>query len=248
MTLTTDDYNRRLLRLRGEMTEQARRVRTLVELAFDGFFTGDKARAERAIELDDEIDNEDVEIERRAVALLAEAAREALPMPDEAPLRAILTLVKVNNEFERIADAGVEIAERTLALSGDPVVFPPVARVMTNSVVGIMRDIGRAYDRQDNALARLVLQAEDTVLKFKDEIGRHSEAAIAEGTLGVELAFDLMELTSQCAMMGAHATNIAEQVIYESTGAIVRHTAEGWVDAKTPPPNAPSTGSDNGPG
>jgi phosphate transport system protein len=167
-------------------------------------------------------------------------------MPDEHPLRSLLTLVKVNNEFERIADAGIEVAQRTLELSGDPVAFPPTARVMSNSVVGILRDIARSYKERDHALARLVLQAEDTVLRFKREISKQSAKRVASGELNADLAFDLLELCNQCAMMGAHATNIAEQIIYESTGTIVRHTEEGWVDANTPPAGAPSTGGDKG--
>ncbi|MEN1705977.1 MAG: PhoU domain-containing protein [Planctomycetota bacterium] len=242
MTLTPDIFTARLDELRMDLCEQGTRVRKLVEKGFDAFFTRDSELAQAAIELDDEVDRVDVETEQKAVALLAHAAREAVPLP-EAPLRSLLTLDKINNEFERIADAGVEVARRAMALADDPVQFPPTARVMTNSVVGILRDVTKAYKSRDPAVARLVLQAEDTVNLFKQEIIRNSERRIAAGDLAVDVAFDLVELSSQCTLMAAHATNIAEQIIYDSTGTIVRHTQEGWVDAHTPPPNAPSSGT-----
>lgn len=242
MTLTPEAFQQRLDELRSELTEQGIRVRKLVEKSFDAFFTRDAEAAEIAIGLDEEIDRVDVATERAAVALLTHAARDAVVLA-EAPLRGLLTLDKVNNEIERIADAGVEVARQAIDLADDPVRFPPTTRVMTNSVIGILRDVVKAYAKRDPAVARLVLQAEDTVNLFKSEIIRTSEQRVASGDISVEVAFDLVELAGRCTIMAAHATNIAEQVIYESTGAIVRHTTEGWVDAHTPPPSAPRTGS-----
>ena len=136
----------------------------------------------------------------------------------------------MNNEYERIADAGVDIAERAVELSGSPAVFPPTTRVMTNSVIGILRDTAKCYEKRDAAIARLVLQSEDTVAKFKAEILRQAAELVTSGEMGVQLAFDLHEIASQCSMLADHCSNIAEQVIYEATGAIVRHADSGWVD------------------
>ena len=241
MALTPELFQERLDGLRAELSEQGVRVRRLVEKSFDAFFTRDADAAEAAIGLDDEIDRIDIATEQAAVALLSEAAREAVVLP-EAPLRGVLTLDKVNNELERIADAGVEVARQAIDLADDPVRFPPTTRVMTNSVIGILRDVVKAYAKRDPAVARLVLQAEDTVSLFKSEIIRTGERRVASGELSVEVAFDLVELAGRCTIMAGHATNIAEQVIYESTGAIVRHSTDGWVDAHTPPPSAPRTG------
>jgi phosphate transport system protein len=229
MPLSTDALNKESLALREALAEQGRRVRKLVAASLDAFFTADAEKARVVLELDDEIDREDVEVEKRAVVLLTKVANEATPC-DDRPLRGLLTLVKVNNEYERIADAGVEIAQRTLQLSGSPASFPPTARVMTNSVLGILRDVTKAYDRQDPTLARLVIQSEHMVITFKSEILRAAERAVASGEITVDLAFDLHELAGQCVLMVDHATNIAEQVIYESTGVIVRHRAGEWVE------------------
>lgn len=215
--------------LRDMLAEQGMRVRKLSAAAMDSFFTADPDKARLAIAMDDAIDDADVEIERSAVELLTRVANEATPC-DDAPLRGILTLVKVNNEYERIADAGVDIAQRAIALSGSPAAFPPTTRVMTNSVLGILRDTTKAYDKRDPTLARLVLQSEHMVITFKAEILRTAEQAVASGAMPVDLAFDLHELACQCVLMVDHATNIAEQVIYETSGLIVRHRSGEWVE------------------
>jgi phosphate transport system protein len=232
MSPTAEVFSGRIAELRGKLAEQGKRVRRLVEASADAFFTASAEAARAAIALDDEIDAEDVAIERATVALLTAACQDTTPV-DDSHVRGVLNLVKVNNEYERIADAGVTIAERAIALSGNPAKFPPTTRVMTNSVVGILRDMAKAYDNRDATLARLVLQSEDTVSLFKAEILRAAERAVAEGHMTVDLAFDLHELASQCLLMADHATNVAEQVIYEATGIIVRHRAGEWIEQAT---------------
>ena len=44
----------------------------------------------------------------------------------------------------------------------------------------------------------------------------------------VDQAFSLQELATYCEVMAGHCTNIAEQVLYVSTGQIVRHLQGHW--------------------
>lgn len=232
MTMTEEAFETELAGIRvGLLKEQGQRMRRAVDAAFDAFFTHDRGRAQEVIDVDDEIDNTDVEVERRAVELLTTVAAEALPL-GAMPLRRLLTCVKVNNEYERIADSAVGVAERVLGISGSPVQLPATTRVMTNSVIGIVRDMVRSFDEGDATLARLVLKQQDTVGLFKAEILRQAEAAVAAGDMGVDLAFDLHEVSSQCILIADHATNVAEQVIWEATGFIVRHADGKWVEKK----------------
>src|SRR5690606_24141937 len=119
---------------------------------------------------------------------------------------------------------------RCTALRDMPGEIPETFRVMTNSVVGIMRDANRAFERSDAALAKVVLQSEDAVEAFKAAILTDAERKIASGQMPVDFAFILHELAGECLQMADHCTNIAEQVIYQVTGAIVRHLEGGWVE------------------
>jgi phosphate transport system protein len=231
MAATTQGFDLRLQRLRADLVEQGRRVQALLEGAFEAVFARDPARAARVIGMDDPIDRVDVEIERASVQLLTDATHQnAALLPEQ--LRSVLTIVKINNELERIADAGVEIAERCAALREMPGTIPETFRVMANSVVGILRDVNRAYDRSDAALARVVLQSEDAVEAFKAAILTDAERKIASGQVPVDFAFALHEIASECTRMADHCTNIAEQVIYSVTGSIVRHMQGRWVEVQ----------------
>jgi len=229
MPTTPEGYADRLQQLRADLVSQGRRVQALLEAAFDAAFSKDAGRAARGMAMDDEVDRVDVEVERASVRLLTDATHENSKL-DPSQLRAVLTIVKVNNELERIADSGVSIAERAAELREMPGDIPETFQVMGNSVVGILRDVNQAFDRNDAALARVVLQSEDAVEAFKAAILTDAERRIASGTMPVDFAFTLHEIANECCRMADHCTNIAEQVIYSATGAIVRHTDVGWVD------------------
>jgi phosphate uptake regulator len=78
----------------------------------------------------------------------------------------------------------------------------------------------------------VVLQSEDAVEAFKAAILQDAERQIAAGAMPVDFAFALHEIANECCRMADHCTNIAEQVIYSLSGAIVRHTDAGWVEVR----------------
>ncbi|MEL6312417.1 MAG: PhoU domain-containing protein [Pseudomonadota bacterium] len=86
MSLTEQAFETELAGIReGLLREQGQRMRKAVNAAFDAFFTHDRDRAQEVIDVDDEIDDTDVEVERRAVELLttggAASLRGATPEP-----------------------------------------------------------------------------------------------------------------------------------------------------------------------
>lgn len=222
-----NEFANRLAALRADIAAQGRRVQTLIEGAFDATFSRDLAAADAAAALDEQIDRIDVQIERASVQLLSEAtAAGAALLPDQ--LRGVLTVVKVNNELERIADAGVRIAMHVKDLPTDPLQVPQTFRVLANSVVGLLRDAIDSLDRNNSKLAKVVLASEDAVESFKRTLSREIQQQVAAGRMAVDCAFTLQELAAACEVMADHCTNIAEQVIYAATGTIVRHAEGRW--------------------
>ncbi|MGQ0628751.1 MAG: phosphate signaling complex PhoU family protein [Phycisphaerales bacterium] len=211
---------------------QGRRVQRLVEASFDAVFSRDEAAATQARALDEEVDRVDVEIERAAVDFLAEVCRQSGAM-SPAQLREVLTIVKVNNELERIADLGVMVCEEVRLLNAcGP--LPPAFRVMTNSVVGIVRDVTASLERKDPELAKVVLLSEETVAEFKRTLVRDSQKQFAAGQMNMDMILGITDVATLCVGMVDHCTNIAEQVIYSATGTIVRHMEGHWEEVKLP--------------
>ncbi len=196
----------------------------LVLDAVESYFDLDRERAAHVVTLDDEIDRVDVEIERASIPLLG------MGVTDEHLIRSILTIVKVNNELERIADIGVTIAEVVVSHPEQAANTPATFRVMANSVIGMVRDANRALADRNADLARQVLAFDDTVSQFKEQILRDVQSQVEAGTATVPFAFRLLAVTKALERIADHCTNMCEQVIYLESGKIVRHRPDGWTD------------------
>ena len=212
------------------LTAQGGSVLRLVTLAVEAYFDHNETTAAQVIALDDEIDTVDVAIERQSIPLLA------MGQTDETSIREVLTLVKVNNELERIAYCGVNIAEQVVGHLKPAESMPPTFRVMANSVLGMLRDSHRSLVDNDPALAQQVLLFDDTVDRFKNELLLQAQEQVALGSVSVHFAFRITTTARNLERIADHCTNICEQLIYLRTGKIVRHRPEGWTDPIMPKP------------
>ncbi len=216
------DFAGQLARLRDDMVTQGNRVVDLALRAVESYFDRDVEKARAVVSGDSVIDKVDIEIERASIGLLMVGEK------DEHNIRAVLTIVKVNNELERIADLAVNIAEVSLDSGQTNEVVPATFRVMANSVIGMLRDANQSLGSVDAKLAERVLAFDDTVDQFKREISLDAQQKVAGGVFGVKFAFRLMTVVKSLERIADHCTNICEQLIYLETGRIVRHMPEGW--------------------
>jgi len=224
------NFNESLALLRSDIVAQGDRVLAITLKAVESYFDGDCEKARAVIADDEEVDQVDVEIERASIPLLA------MGVTDEKSIRSVLTIVKVNNELERVADCAVDIAEAVLSDVALPARIPDVFRVMANSVIGMLRDSNRALASGNVSLAQQVLLFDDTVASFKKQLMKTAQEQVAAGTLPVDYAFRLLTITKSIERIADHCTNVCEQVIYLHAGLIVRHRPEGWSKPLPPSP------------
>jgi len=240
MSITPEQFGHRLDAICDRLVVQGKIVVELAEQTFISLYSRDVDAAHQLMKRDDEIDQADIEIEREAVDLLTLAARVSCELKSPQ-IRRLLTAVKVNNEIERIADSVMAIAQTVITMGDRTSPFPKTTRVMTNSIVGVVRDTIRAFDKTDPEKAKSVLACEGNTLAFHELITRDAEVRVSDGRMSVETAFSIHAIINQAVLMGDHCTNIAEQVIYEATGTIVRHTTAGWVEQNLPNLNIAKT-------
>ena len=214
--------------VKEDLVAQGNRVVEMALRAVESYFERDLSKASSVVNGDMLVDKIDVAIERACITLLA------MGETDEHSIRSVLTIVKVNNELERIGDLAVNIAEVTLDSGQTTEVVPATFRVMANSVIGMLRDTNQSLGRIDATLAERVLSFDDTVDRFKTEISLDAQQKVASGKFGVKFAFRLMTVVKSLERIADHCTNICEQLIYLETGRIVRHMPEGWTKPVMP--------------
>jgi len=222
-------FDKKLEQLKSDLVTQGDRVFELLLRATECCFDRDREKAAEVIQGDEVIDRVDVEIERASIPLLAMGETE------EHKIRFVLTIVKINNELERIADCAVNVAEVVeQAEPGEPTEVPVTFRVMANSVIGMVRDANRALAEVNVDLARQVLRFDDTVDRFNEEISLDTERKVASGEIPVAVGFRIRAVAKALERIADHATNICEQIIYLESGKIVRHLPGGWAEPELP--------------
>ncbi len=199
-------------------------IQQSAEWSGEALLTMDERLAEKVAQLDLRIDEEEVQIEKDAIGLLA------LHQPAAVDLRRITTIIKVNGEFERIGDCAVNIAQRVPILRKIPDYRAPEdLRVMIAHVTDTLRETIKAFNLSDELMAWGVLKGDDTVDALYQQIIRDVlgglEGSVKDPSAGSAAAQQVANLmiAKNLERMGDHCTNIAENVVYVHTGRIIRH-------------------------
>jgi phosphate transport system protein len=185
-----------------------------VRASLDVFVRHDLAAAEKVVRGDDALDIQDREIERRAVRFIARHA----PVADD--LRRPIAAMKIAMQLERCGDLAKNIAKRVgrMELTASAELKSDVAE-LGRLVAERLAAVVNAY-RQKDAQGAYTVWVNDTQI---DE--RHDETLrrIVEGMIShpttVGDSTHLLFIAKNLERIGDHATNIAELVHYQITGA-----------------------------
>jgi phosphate transport system protein len=204
--------------LRDQVARMSALVLQAVEQSIEAVFTADGKLAQAAIAQDVRIDEEEVKVEKSAIDVLA------LQQPAAVDLRTVTTIIKVNSDFERIADCAVNIAQRVMPLSRLPSYEAPSdLKLMANTVLGTLRDTIKAFNLRDEALARHVVKSDDVVDALYHQIVQDMITMMESDGQKANLDLSNIMIAKNLERIADHCTNIAEDVIYIHTGRIVRH-------------------------
>ena len=203
-----------LLSLSGQVEE-------MVQLAVNSLMERDYPAAQRVIGLDQHIDRCEVRIEEECLKMLA------LHQPVAADLRRLTTMMKVNNDLERVADLACNIAERAAQLAAEHE-FPIPGRIqsMAEHAIEMVRGGLKAFVDLDIELAFSVIQKDDAVDAANVQVIGELTDLMREHPQWVDAGLHCFSASRHLERIADHATNVAEDVIYMVNGVIVRHRHE----------------------
>ena len=214
----TKHLDRELDSLRGDLISQFGLVEHMILAAVRSLAERRSDLADEVISQDSIIDSNDIKFEEECLKLLA------LHQPVASSMRWLFTVVKVNNELERMADLACNIAERAKSIQQYPLF--PVPEELDDMAAGATRMVKTALDsfiEGDVDKSRAVITADDEV----DE----------KNKILIDLLHEMMRKNSDYIAPAVHcfsasrhleriadlAVNISEEVIYLVQGDIVRH-------------------------
>lgn len=179
--------------------------------------------AQKIIENDINIDKTEVEVEEDCLKILA------LHQPVAIDLRFIVTVLKINNDLERIGDLAVNIAERAVFLASQPKVNIPIDLVdMAHNAQSMLKKSLDALINHDAQLAHKVCASDDIVDGMNRQMYLKVQETILKNPEQISALTHLLSASRHLERIADHTTNIAEDVIYMIEGQIVRHRTEEY--------------------
>lgn len=177
----------------------------------------DAQRARKIRAVDDEIDLAEVKLEEQCLAFLA------LQQPVARDLRTMVTIIKINDDLERIGDLAVHIIERMPDL-GREVMARYEFEKMGAATGGMVKKSIDAFVSRDKQLAEKVCSMDEDVDAMHRFVFKKVAEAMKSGTTNTEQLLAVLSVSRYIERMADHATRIAQEVIYLVTGEIVRHS------------------------
>jgi len=216
---------RELERLKKMILALAAVVEDSVQKSVQALVEEDVALAAKVVAGDNQVDDMEVELEEECLKILA------LHQPVAADLRFIVSVLKINNDVERMADLATNIAERAIDLAGpNRVEMPFDVQMMAQKTETMLELSLEALVTQDRDIAVKTIALDDEVDKIHADNFTQVKKCIREKPEMMDGYIVYLSISRYLERIADLATNVAEDVIYMIDGDIVRHIEDWDVD------------------
>lgn len=207
--------------LKSEIVKMGMLAAEAVRRSIEALQNRDGELANRVVDDDDVIDQIELVIDAKCIDLIARF------QPMAKDVRFITMAMKINTELERIADIGVDIAERTLEIVDKPLLKPlidiPKLTVIAQDMVRMSID---AFVNGDVETAKKVLSLEPEADALRNAVQVELiEDYMSKDASTAPRAIQLLLIARYLERVCDHATNIAEEVTFLVQGEVVKHSS-----------------------
>jgi phosphate transport system protein len=214
-------FDQELAELKQELLTMGGLAEAAVSNVIKALLTRDDDLARKVKEDDHALDQFEIDMDERAIALLA------LKAPLASDLRLITVAMKISHDLERVGDEATTIARRALELSQEPQLKPYVD-------IPRMAELGLSMlkDGLDSFVSGNVKQALAVIPRDKDvdainkQLHRELVSYVIERPPTITRCLNLMVISKSLERIADHATNIAEEVVYLYEGRDIRHSGK----------------------
>lgn len=207
-------FDRDLEALQATIIKMGGLVEDAILNGADALLARDTEKAEQVRKGDQAIDALEDMVNEEAVRLMA------LRQPVSTDLRLVVSAIKIAQSLERVGDYAKNIAKRTSVLAemrainaGDSTL-----RRMAREVQEMLKDMLDSFVRRDTALARDVVARDQDVDQMYNALFREFLTFMLEDPRNITACMHLHFIAKNLERMGDLVTNMAEQVIYVTTG------------------------------
>jgi phosphate transport system protein len=207
------DLDRQITHLQEEITLLANVVDKAIYRSVEALKDRDLAESQAIIDGDDYIDQKRYDIEELCVDLIA------TQQPMAGDLRAIVAMLHIAVELERMGDYAEGIAKISLLMGNEPPLKPLIdIPRMANKAGEMLRDSVDCLVERDLAKAEKVMDDDDEVDDLYDQVYRELLLFMIQDPRSIQRATYLLWAAHDLERIADRATNIAERVMFLVTG------------------------------
>lgn len=205
-----------LLNLHNQFYEMGMLVSKAIHRSVRAYVNHDKELAKQVIEHDEEINNLEIQLEKKSFEMIA------LQQPVTTDLRRIITVMKASSDLERMGDHAVSISKSTILVKGQTRI-PEIEKEisdMSDSVKKMVDNVLVAYVKMDQKDAKMIAAMDERVNQHFRDIYDHTIAAMKANPDTVISGTDYLNVAQYLERIGDYVTNICEWIVYLATGKI----------------------------
>ncbi len=207
--------DRDLRAIQDDLLRMGDLIDTAIQRALRALAHLDSALARQIVADDAAINAVRFRIEEECLVLMA------TQQPTAGDLRAVIATMIIVSELERMGDYAAGIAQTVLRMENEPLLKPLIDLPrMAEECRLMLRRALEAYVARDAALARSVAAQDDTIDHLYNQIFRELLAFIVEDPRTTTRALYLLFSAHNLERIGDRAVNIAERVIFMTSGEL----------------------------
>ncbi len=211
-------FQREVEKLKKMLLNEAAMIENGLQKALVALRNRDENLAIEVKNYDDEIDTMEIEIEEEALKILA------LHQPVAIDLRFIVSVIKINNDLERIGDLTSNIAARTAEIIDFPhLPIPENIEKMADVVLVMVKESLDSLVNLDVHLAQKVCEDDETVDNYHKQTYELVAEKVKAEPDNIKFFLKMLGISRYLERIADHSTNIAEDVMYMVEGKISRH-------------------------
>jgi phosphate transport system protein len=210
---TVRSFSADLEDLSGDLARMGGLAEDMLSDAIQAISTRDLALADTVVARDPQVDNLQIEAEKKILRLLA------LRQPLARDLRQTISALKIAAELERIGDLAKNIAKRAKVLDTiEPVAALKGVARMGKLVSAQLKRVLDAYSALEPDAANKVWTRDEEVDEHYQSLFREVVTYMIEDPRTISACAHLLFVAKNLERIGDHCTNIAEEIHFLVTG------------------------------
>ncbi len=214
-------FNQELEMLRQDVMAMGGVAEEMVRDAMAAVVDGDTAKAQRVIDMDDQVNEMEKEIDEQSTMILARR------QPTASDLRLVLAIIKTVNDLERVGDEAEKIARMAVRLADvdRPRGNYQELETMGNTVRSMLHDSLDGFARMVPEMAIALVREDEKVDVEYEGLLRQYYTFLVEEPRNTRRVLDCIWIARSLERIGDHAKNIGEYIIYLVEGKDMRHAS-----------------------